>query len=44
MWEFLVGVFRGLMEWFGKDRKSFWDWFILRLLELYGNIRYDIIK
>lgn len=44
MWEFLAGVLRGSMEWSGKDRKDFWDWFTPRLPELHGNIRHDTIK
>lgn len=44
MWEFLAGVLRGSMEWSGKDRKNFWDWFTPRLPELRANIRHDTIK
>ncbi|KAK8843981.1 hypothetical protein IAR55_006774 [Kwoniella newhampshirensis] len=44
MWELLAGLLRGSMEWSGKDRKKFWDWFEGKLPELFGNIRHDTTK
>ncbi|WWD21364.1 hypothetical protein CI109_105848 [Kwoniella shandongensis] len=44
MWEFLAGLLRGSIEWSGKDRKEFWDWFEGKLPELFGIIRHDTTK
>ncbi|WVQ81077.1 hypothetical protein IAT38_003199 [Cryptococcus sp. DSM 104549] len=44
MWEILAGLLRGMIEWSGRDRKEFWDWFTPRLPELYANVRHDTTK
>nr|ODN78210.1 proteasome activator subunit 4 [Cryptococcus depauperatus CBS 7841] len=44
MWEFLSGMLRGGIEWSGRERIEFWDWFTPKLPEIYGNIRHDTTK
>lgn len=42
--EFIAGLLRGHVEWPGKDRQAFWDWFTPLLPDIFRNIRQDALR